>query len=167
MSFSRMSCRGDYIVKCGSQTLWMKSEWSRFAFVHNAPIRFDQIKAVRPSCVRSLHTVIEAVNQGWEFDSQFPHARASDGGTFRFVARTPEKYLIVNIALHLPYVGGMGFQDVHSIKIDLALILLGQLVQGGNLPPKGRSRIAAEDQNDRLARPQGGELNGNFGIQRL
>lgn len=145
----------------------MKAVRSGVALVHDAPIRFDEIKAVRPCRVRRLHPVIETVNQSGELDAQFSHACTGDGGAFRFVTRASEKYFIVNIALQLPYVGGMGFYDVHGIKIDLALILFRQPVQGGNLPPKRRSCVAAEDQDDRLARPQGGELNGNFGIQRL
>lgn len=61
----------------------------------------------------------------------------------------------------------MRLQYIHSIKIYRALILLEQLVQSGNLPPKGRSRVTAEDQNDRLARPQGRQLHGSFSTHRL
>ncbi len=45
----------------------------------------------------------------------------------------------------------MGLKNVNGVETDLALVLLGELVQGGNLPPKGRSGIAAKDQDDRLS----------------
>jgi hypothetical protein len=45
----------------------------------------------------------------------------------------------------------MSFKDVDGVEINLTLVLVGKFVQGGNLPPKGWSRIAAEDENDWLA----------------
>jgi hypothetical protein len=47
----------------------------------------------------------------------------------------------------------VSFKDIDSVKINLAFVLVRQFVQGGNLPPKGRSSIAAEHQDDRLLRP--------------
>jgi hypothetical protein len=49
---------------------------------------------------------------------------------------------------------GRGFKDVDGVEINLALELLGQFVQGGNLPSKGRSSKAAEDENSRLIAPK-------------
>jgi hypothetical protein len=54
----------------------------------------------------------------------------------------------------LPHVGGVRLKDVNGVEADLVAVLLGKLVQGGNLPPKRRSRVAAKDQNDRLLGPQ-------------
>jgi len=45
----------------------------------------------------------------------------------------------------------MRFGDVYHQKRDALLILLVQLVESGNLPPKWRSSVAAEDQHDGLA----------------
>ena len=42
----------------------------------------------------------------------------------------------------------MGLEDVDSVEIDLSLVLLRKLVQGGNLPPEGRSSVTAEDEDD-------------------
>lgn len=140
-------------MKRSGQVLRMESERSRFAFIHNASAWFDQIQTIRPSRIRCLHAVIEAVNQGWKFDSQISHACASEKGALRFIARTPKKHFVAHIAPHFPCIRGMGFQNIYSVEIDLAFISLGQPVQGGNLPPKWRSCIAAEDQNDRLVFP--------------
>jgi hypothetical protein len=42
----------------------------------------------------------------------------------------------------------MGLKDVDRVEIDLSLVLLRKLVQGGNLPPERRSSVAAEDEDD-------------------
>jgi hypothetical protein len=48
----------------------------------------------------------------------------------------------------------MSLKDVDRIKTDFVLVLIGQLVQGGNLPPKWRSGVAPENQHDRLLSPE-------------
>jgi hypothetical protein len=44
----------------------------------------------------------------------------------------------------------MRFLDVHDIKRHAIPVLLIQLIERGNLPAKGRSSIAAEDQDNGL-----------------
>jgi hypothetical protein len=43
------------------------------------------------------------------------------------------------------------FGDIHNQKVYLALVLLIELVESGDLPPEGRSRVAAKDENDRAS----------------
>jgi hypothetical protein len=52
----------------------------------------------------------------------------------------------------------MRFKDVYSVEADLVAILFGELVQGGNLPPKRRSRIAPEYKDDPPVCPKGREI---------
>ena len=85
---------------------------------------------------------------------QLANAGASHGSTLLLVAGTSKQNVISDVTLHLPDVGGMSFKDVDGVKVYLAFILIGQFVQGGNLPPKGRSRIAAEDENNGLICPE-------------
>jgi len=61
----------------------------------------------------------------------------------------------------------MRLQDVDRVEINLALVLLGQFVQGGNLPPKRRSGVAAEDENDGLIYPKRRQFDGHPGIECL
>jgi hypothetical protein len=56
----------------------------------------------------------------------------------------------------------MRFKDVQGIESDLVLVLLSQLVQGGNLPPEGRSGITPEDEDSGLVRPKGCQLDRLF-----
>ena len=84
---------------------------------------------------------------------QLTNAGAGHGCALLFVTRTAEQHIIADVALHLPDVGRMSFKNINCVEVDLAFVLLGQLVQGGNLPPKRRSRIAAENENDWPLRP--------------
>ena len=42
----------------------------------------------------------------------------------------------------------MRFDDVDDQERDLLVVLVIELVEGGNLPPEGRSSVAAEDEDD-------------------
>jgi hypothetical protein len=143
----------------------MKPEWSRLALIENTIIGCDQIHAVRPSGVGGLNLVVEAIDNSGKLDAQFPHAFASYRSALFLVAGATEQDLIPNVALHLPYIRRMSLQDVDRVEINLALVLLGQFVQGGNLPPKRWSRIAAEDENDGLICPQRSQSHGHSGIE--
>ena len=81
-------------------------------------------------------------------------------GTLFFVLRTGEDYFLLNIALHLPDVAGVSFQDVNGEKGHLAVVLLVEFIEGGNLPPEWRSRVAAEHQHDRSLRGERCQVDG-------
>jgi hypothetical protein len=142
------------LLKGGSQILGMKPEGSRLALIEDAAIGCDQIHAVRPSCIGRLHLVVKAIDDGGKFDAQFAHTRAGHRGALFLVAGAAEHHFILDIALHLPYVRGMSLQDIDRIKINLALVLVGQFVECGNLPPKGRSGITPKNQDDGLLCPK-------------
>ena len=61
----------------------------------------------------------------------------------------------------------MSFKDVDGVEVNLTLVLLGQFVQDRNLPPKGRSRKAAEDEDNRLLAPKGCQTHGRSRIECL
>jgi hypothetical protein len=46
----------------------------------------------------------------------------------------------------------MRFENVDDQKRDPVAVLVIKLVEGGNLPPEGRSGVAAKDQHDRFLR---------------
>ena len=131
----------------------MKSERPGLALVKNTTIRPDQIESIRPSGIGGLDLVIEAIDHCRKFDAELAHASAGDRGAFSFVLWARKKNFVADVALHCPYVGGVRLKNVDRIKVDFALVLLRQFIQGGNLPPKGRSSIAAENQHDGSFRP--------------
>jgi hypothetical protein len=58
--------------------------------------------------------------------------------------------VIPHVGLHLPYIGRVRLKNIDRVEPNPILILLGKLVQGGNLPPKWWSGIAPEHEHNRL-----------------
>jgi hypothetical protein len=126
----------------------MEAERTRSALERNASAAVDQIETIRPSSVCRLHSIIQTIYERGKLDFQASYTGARYRYALGHVARAAKQHLIPNVALHLPDIGRMGLQDVDRVEIDLSLVLLRELVQGGNLPPEGWSSVAAEDEND-------------------
>ena len=125
----------------------MEAKRASFALERNAPAAVDQIEAIRPARVGRLHSIIQTIYERGELDLQASHTGACYRYALGHVARAAKKHLIPDVALHLPDIRRMGLKDVDRVEIDLSLVLLRKLVQGGNLPPEGRSSVAAEDEH--------------------
>ena len=133
----------------------MKAEWARLAFIENSTASPNQVESVGPARISALDSIVEAINQRWKFDAQLAHARACNESALYLIDWAAEEHLIAHIGLHLPHVRGMRLKNVNDVESDLVAVPLGELVQGGNLPPKGRSRIAAKNQDDWFVGPKG------------
>jgi len=133
------------------QRFGIEPEGSWFAFVRHVAGRIDQVKAVWPSRVRLFRRVAEFIEYGRNIDPELADAGTRGETTFFFAPRTGEDNIVLNIALHLPDVAGVRLGNVHHQKRDLLSVLLVELVEGRNLPPKWRSSVASEDQHHRLS----------------
>ena len=71
--------------------------------------------------------------------------------TLVFVFGVGEEHLLAQVDGELPAVSGVSLLDVDDEEIDLIAVLAVELVESGNLPPEGRSSVAAEHQHDGLA----------------
>jgi len=129
------------------QLVRLKSKRARLALVSNAALRVDQIDAIRPASVRTFGRIAELVEHSRKFDAKFPHASPGDECSFFFCLRAGKNDLVFDIALHLPHVAGMRLCNVDNQECHALAILLVKLVEGRNLPPKRRSRVAAEYQH--------------------
>src|ERR1700691_1483544 len=132
------------------QLVGLKSKRARFALVCNAAFGVDQIDAIRPAGIGSFGRIAKLVEHGRKLDTEFPHASPSDKRAIFLSFRASKNNLVFYIALHLPNVAGMRFANVDNQERDPPAILLVELIEGGNLPPKGRSGVAPEYQNNRL-----------------
>ena len=121
-------------------------------------IAINQVNTVRPAGVGDLGSIVEAVDDCRKFDAELAHARARYIRALSFILRTGKDDRVADVALHLPNVAGMRFQDVHGVERHPVSVLLVELVEGGNLPPEWRSSVAAEHQHNRLLAPEGREL---------
>ena len=86
-------------------------------------------------------------------------------GAVFFVLGTGKDHLVFDVALHLPDIAGVRLGDVNHQKGDSILVLVVELVESGNLPPEGRSRIAAKNKDDRLLGGQSRKLHASGVIE--
>ena len=138
-----------------------KRAW--FALVRDAAVGVNQIKAVGPACIGPLRSVARLIKNAGNFYAELSHAGSGNIGAFFLVLRIGKDDLVLYVALHLPDVARMGLGDVDNQKSHAVLVLLVKFVEGRNLPPERRSRIATENQHHGLLLIQGGELN-PFGL---
>jgi hypothetical protein len=136
------------------QVFRVEPEGTGIALVCDATASVDEVEAIGPAGVRIFNPVVKAIDDSGKFDAQLAYANTSYRRTLLLVARATEKHFVANVALHSPDVSGVRLENIDGVKIYLPLVLLRQLVQGGNLPPKWRSSIAAENQHDRFVSPE-------------
>jgi len=133
-----------------AELIGLEAERARLALESHTTMRVDQIQAVRPAGVGALGGVPEFVEHRGEFYAQLAHAKSCDVLPLVFILRTGEDDLIPDVALHLPDITRMSLGDVYGQKGYTTLVLPVELVEGGNLPPKGRSSVTAKNEHDRL-----------------
>lgn len=136
---------------CILQLFRVESEGTGLAFVRHAAGGVDQIKSIWPRRVCLLGGVAKFVEHGGNVDSQLAHTRAGDETAFVFTPRAGEDDVVLNIALHLPDIARMRLGDVDHQERDLLSVLLIELVEGRNLPPKRRSSVASKYEHHRLS----------------
>src|SRR5690348_6358880 len=135
----------------------MEPKWARTALVGHAAVLVDQIDSIRPASVGLFRAVAEIIHQSGKLDSQLAHAHSGHRLALFNVPGTRKYDLIANVALHLPHVAGMRFEDIHGIELHARTVLVIQLIEGRNLPPKWRSGVAAENEDNRFSRLERGK----------
>ena len=136
--------------QCGGEFICFEAKRPRFTLVCHSAILVEQVNAVGPTGVSLLCRIAKLIEDSRKFDSQFPYASPGNQRALLFILRTGEDYLVLDVALHLPDVAGMRLSDVHDQERNFVLVLIVKLVEGGNLPPEGRSGVAAKDHDYRL-----------------
>lgn len=133
------------------QLFGVEAEGPWFALVRHVAAGVDQVKSVWPSRVRLFRGVAEFIEHGRNIDSKLANAGSRDEIAFFFAPWAREDDIVLNIALHLPNVAGVCLGDVNHQERDLIFVLLVELIEGRNLPPKRRSSVTSEYQDDWLS----------------
>jgi len=124
----------------------------------NMSLLVNQIQTIRPPSVGLLCAVAKFIQHSRDLNPQLANAGSRNKLAFFFVLRRRENHVVFYVALHLPNVARVGLGDVNHQERDAAAVLLVELIEGGNLPPEGRSSVAAEHENDGLGLIQLREL---------
>ena len=106
----------------------MKSERARTALISHASLFINQINAIGPARVSLFRSVVETIDERGKFDAKLAHAHARHLFALSYVLWTGEDDLIANVALHLPNIAGMRFEDIDGVKLDLLPVIFVELV---------------------------------------
>ena len=128
----------------------MKAEGAWTALINHASSFINQINPIGPAGISLLSGIVEVVDKSGKFDPKFAHAHPRYLSAFFHALGTREYDFVADITLHLPDVAGMRFQNVNGVEIHVLTVFIVELVECGNLPPKRRSGVTAEDEHDRL-----------------
>jgi hypothetical protein len=128
----------------------LESERTRPALERNASLAIHEIQPLRPPAVGAVGRVVEVIDDGRELDAQSRDADIRERGAFVGIRRARKDHVIAQVVRHLPRIARMRLTDVHHEERDRVPVAVEEGVQGGNLPPERRSRVAAKDQHDGL-----------------
>lgn len=130
----------------------MEAVRARSAFESDAALFVDDVQPVRPAGVCLLRCVLDVVQQRRNFDLE-----PTDTGVGNCFALGVGLRVGVNDALplvdgELPAIARMCLLNIDNEEVGAIFVLAVEIVEGGNLPPEGRSSVAAEDEDHRAAR---------------
>lgn len=123
--------------------------WS--AFEGDAALFVDEVEAIGPGGIGFLGGVVDGVDEGGDLDVQAADAGTGDGFAFGGGFGIGVDDLLAFVDGELPSVAGVGLLDVDDVEGGAILVSVEEGIEGGNLPPEGRSSVAAEDEDDGLA----------------
>ena len=143
--------------ECGGNIIGPETIWPRLAFRCNPAIPVNYIETVGPAGVGLLRGIAEIIDYGRKLYPEILHTGVGDGSSFFEGVRRSEYHIFLFVNRHLPHITGVRLLDVDDVKSHLILIALIELVEGGNLPPEGRSRVTAEYEHDRFPAAKRGQ----------
>src|ERR1035437_2862080 len=151
-----------FFESCG-----MEAEGARRAFEFHYAVTADEIEAIGPTGVGFFDSIAELIDECGDLDAEFADAAFGDSGPFFKSLGVDKNHVVADVAGHLPDVAGMGFADIDDVELYPVLVLFVEFVERGNLPAKGRSSIAAEDQDDGILVAEGRELHVGGAVERF
>ena len=123
-------------------------EWTGVGLERDATVAIEQVHAIGPAGVVPLGSIRDAIHQCGEPQAQLSHTGGCGRGALVIGARGGKQHVVLDIGADLPQIGGVSLLNVDDVERDAILVSIIKAIELGNLPAKGRSSIAAEDQGD-------------------
>src|SRR5437762_6319203 len=117
------------------------------ALVSDAPLGVYDVQPVGPAGVCNFGRVVDVVNQGRDLNGKLGHASLGGGAALGFRLGARDKNSGLDVIVFRPGVNRVRLHDVNHEERRAVLILPVKFVERGNLPAKGRSSVAAENEN--------------------
>lgn len=125
----------------------LEAEGTCGTLVSNFALLIDQVEPVRPAGVCLLGRVVDSVYERRKLDAEVDRAGRGQLGAILICLGVLVNHLLLLVDRQLPAVARVRLLNVDQVEGQFILVLPVELVEGGNLPPEGRSGVAAEDQD--------------------
>ena len=129
----------------------VETEGAGLALEADLALAIDQVQAIWPAGVGALGGVPGIVQDRGDLDLQVADAGGGHVRALILVFGVGEEHFLAQVNGQLPAIRRVSFLDVDDKEIDLIAVLAVELIEGGNLPPEGRSSVAPEDEHHGLA----------------
>ena len=126
-------------------------ERAHTAAIGDAARFIDDVEALWPGGVRVVCRVTHVVDAKGDGIFEALDEIVGNGHPLSQALWLGVAYVVLHIGFHLPLVGGMSFADVDSQKIGVILVVVVNLHHVTDVASKGRSSVAAEDDNERAS----------------
>ena len=129
------------------QTVRLEPERPGRTLERNPTLPINEVQPIWPSRISGFHRIANVVNQRGNMNPQLPYATFCDRAPLHKRLGIGEQHVLANVDRHLPGIARVRLTNVDDEKRDAIFVLVVQTVERGNLPAKGRSSVAAEDQH--------------------
>ena len=122
--------------------IWLEALGTALAVIRDFSVDVDQTHTVWPALIGLFRYAIHRIHKHWQRELQFADTPGCEDGPLLNGLRLTVKFAFQ------PF--GVGLGDVYQEKLNSVLVRHVQVFQGPGLGAERRSRVAAEDQTDRL-----------------
>ena len=141
--------RSESFFQPGAGFLRMVIKWPQPAAVNDFPRLIDNVDTLGPAPVGEVGGFVHVVHAEGQREMEALDEIVGDGHALGQSLRLRVANVFVHIAFHLPFVLRMRFADVNGQKIRASFVIVVKIYEVAYLAAKGRSGVAAEDQNER------------------
>ncbi len=145
----RAAGRSEPLFQPGARFLRMVIKRPQPAAVNDFPRLIDDVYTLGPASVGEVGGFVHVVHAEGQREMEALDEIVGDRNALRQSLRLRVANVFVHIAFHLPFVLRMRFADVNGQKIRASFVIVVEIYEVAYLAAKGRSGVAAKNQNER------------------
>jgi hypothetical protein len=138
---------------------------SQPAAVDDFPRLINDVDTLGPASVGEIGGFVHVVHAQGQGEMEALDEIVGNGDALRQSLRLRIANVFVHIAFHLPFVLRMRFADVNGQKIHASLVIVVKIYEVAYLAAKGRSGIAAKNQDERALADASAEMEFRLSIE--
>lgn len=130
---------------------WLEALGTAPAVIRDFSVDVNHTHTIWPALIGLFRNAVHRIHKHRQREPQFVDTPGCEDGPLLNVLRLTVKFTFQPL--------GMGLRDVYQKELNSVLVRHVQVFHGPGLGPERRSRVAAEDQTDRLLTPKRRERN--------